>query len=116
MQYKIGQRVLVHLDETFLTTLGGNDWIKDTTIPGRYVGTIVSTDRSNTHLTDYDWDNEYPLVVVLPSDLFVSECPLEYHRVSFTEHGSYFETPEEGTQGVTYPTLYPYTVLKPVRT
>ena len=115
MQYKIGQRVLVHLDETFLNTTGG-DWIKDTTIPKRYVGTIVSTNRSNTSLTGYDWDDEYPLVVALPSELFVPECPCEYHRVSFTEHGSFLEDPELGLQGVVYPTIHPYTVIKPVRT
>ena len=115
MQYKIGQRVLVHLDETFLNTVG-NDWIKATTVPRRYVGTIVSTDRSNTHLTSYDWDEEYPLVVALSSDLFVPECPREYHRVYFTEYGSFLETPGEGLQGVIYPTIHPYSVLKPVRT
>lgn len=115
MQYKIGQRVLVHLDETFLNTTGG-DWIKDTTIPKRYVGTIVSTNRSNTHLTDYDWDDEYSLVVALSSELFVPECPREYHRVSFTEHGSFLEDPGLGLQGVVYPTIHPYSVLKPVRT
>ena len=115
MQYKIGQRVLVHLDETFLNTVG-NDWIKDTTIPKRYVGTIVSTNRANTHLTDYDWDDEYPLVVVLSSDLFVPECPREYRRVSFTEHGSFLEDSGQGLQGVVYPTIHPYSVLKPVRT
>lgn len=115
MQYKIGQRVLVHLDETFLNT-AGNDWIKDTTTPKRYVGTIVSTNRSNTHLTAYDWDNEYPLVVALPSELFVPECPREYHRVSFTEYGSFLEDPGLALQGVVYPTIRPYSVLKPVRT
>ena len=115
MQYKIGQRVLVHLDETFLNTVG-NDWIKATTVPRRYVGTIVSTDRSNTHLTSYDWDEEYPLVVALSSDLFVPECPCEYHRVYFTEYGSFLETPGEGLQGVIYPTIHPCTVIKPVRT
>ena len=115
MQYKIGQRVLVHLDETFLNTIG-NDWMKAMTPPKRYVGTIVSTNRSNTHLTDYDWDDEYPLVVVLSSDLFVPECPREYHRVSFTEHGRFLEDPELGLQGVVYPTIHPYTVIKPVRT
>ena len=114
MQYKIGQRVLIHLDETFLNTVG-NDWIKATTVPKRYVGTIVSTNRSNTHLTDYDWDDEYPLVVALSSDLFVPECPREYHRVSFTEHGRFLE---EGLalQGVVYPTIHHCSVLKPVRT
>ena len=115
MQYKIGQRVLVHLDETFLDTTGG-DWIKDTTISKRYVGTIVSTNRSNAHLTAYDWDDEYPLVIALSSDLFVPECPSEYHRVSFTEHGRFLEDPELGLQGVVYPTIHPYSVLKPVRT
>ena len=115
MQYKIGQRVLVHLDETFLNTTGG-DWIKATTIPKRYVGTIVSTNRSNTRLTGYDWDDEYPLVVALSSDLFVPECPSEYHRVSFTEHGRFLEDPELGLQGVVYQTIHPYTVIKPVRT
>ena len=115
MQYKIGQRVLVHLDETFLNTVG-NDWIKDTTIPKRYVGTIVSTNRSNTHLTTHDWDEEYPLVIALSSELFVPECPCEYHRVSFTEHGRFLEDPELGLQGVVYPTIHPYTVIKPVRT
>lgn len=115
MKYKIGQRVLVHLDKTFIN-MTGNDWMKDTTIPGRYVGTIVSTNRSNTHLTDYDWDDEYPLVVALSSDLFVPECPCEYHRVSFTEQGDFLESPGLGEQGVTYPTIHHYTVLKPVRT
>ena len=115
MQYKIGQRVLIHLDETFLNTTGG-DWIKATTIPKRYVGTIVSTNRSNTHLTTYDWDEEYPLVIALSSELFVPECPSEYHRVSFTEHGRFLEDPELGLQGVVYPTIHPYTVIKPVRT
>ena len=114
MQYKIGQRVLIHLDETFLNTTGG-DWIKATTIPKRYVGTIVSTNRSNTHLTTYDWDDEYPLVVALPSELFVPECPHEYHRVSFTEYGSFLEDPGLAVQGVVYPTILPYSVLKPVR-
>ena len=115
MQYKIGQRVLVHLDETFLNT-AGNYWLKDTIIPKRYVGTIVSTNRSNTHLTAYDWDNEYPLVVALSSELFVPECPSEFHRVSFTEHGSFLEDPGLAEQGVIYPTIHPYSVLKPVRT
>ena len=114
MQYKLGQRVLVHLDETFLNTVG-NDWLKDTTIPRRYEGTIVSTDRSTTHLTSLDWDEEYPLVVALSSDLFVHECPYEYHRVSFTEYGSFLENPNEGVQGVVYPTIHPYSILKPVR-
>ena len=115
MQYKIGQRVLVHLDETFLDTTGG-DWIKDTTVPKRYVGTIVSTNRSNTHLTNYDWDDGYSLVVALSSELFVPECPSKFHRVSFTEHGRFLEDPELGLQGVVYPTIHPYTVIKPVRT
>ena len=115
MQYKIGQRVLVHLDETFLNT-AGTDWIKATTISKRYVGTIVSTNRSNTHLTAYDWDYKYPLVVVLSSELFVPECPREYHRVSFTEYGSFLEDPGLAEQGVVYPTIHPYSVLKPVRT
>ena len=115
MQYKIGQRVLVHLDETFLDTTGG-DWIKDTTPPKRYVGTIVSTNRSNTHLTTYDWDEEYPLVVALPSELFVPECPREYHRISFTEHGSFVEDLGLALQGVVYPTIHHCSVLKPVRT
>ena len=110
MQYKIGQRVLVHLDETFLNTVG-NDWIKDTTISKRYVGTLVSTNRSN-----YDWDDEYPLVVVLSSDLFAPECPREFRRVSFTEYGSFLEDSGLAVQGVIYPTIHPYSVLKPVRT
>ena len=115
MQYKIGQRVLVHLDETFLNTTGG-DWIKATTTPKRYVGTIVSTNRSNTHLTTYYWDEEYPLVIALSSELFVPECPREGHRVSFTEYGSFLEDPGLALQGVVYPTIHPYTVIKPVRT
>ena len=116
MQYKIGQRVLVHLDETFLNIIAGDDWIKYTTIPKRYVGTIVSTNRSNTHLTDYDWDDVYSLVVALPSELFAPECPRECHRVSFTEHGSFLGDLGLAVQGVVYPTIHPYSVLKPVRT
>ena len=115
MQYKIGQRVLVHLDETFLNT-AGNNWIKATTVPKRYVGTIVSTNRSSTHLTDHDWDDEYPLVVALSSELFVPECPRKFHRVSFTEYGSFLEDPGLAIQGIVYPTIHPYSVLKPVRT
>ena len=115
MQYKIGQRVLVHLDETFLNT-AGNDWIKDTIAPKRYVGTIVSTNISNARFSNYDWDDEYPLVVALPSDMFVPECPYVYHRVSFTEHGRFLEDTVLGLQGVVYPTIHPYTTLKPVRT
>ena len=114
MQYKIGQRVLVHLDETFLNTLSG-DWLDDSTLPGLYPGTVVSTNLTNTGLSDYDWDEEYPLVVSLPSELFTSQTPIEYHRVSFTEYGDFLESPALAEQGIVYPTIHPYTVLKPVR-
>ena len=64
----------------------------------------------------FEQDSYLLTVVALSSDLFVPECPSEYHRVSFTEHGRFLEDPELGLQGVVYPTIHPYTVIKPVRT